>query len=39
MLSANVDLPRHPDVRYIDAPTAAELHVAALAEFPAATRW
>jgi phosphopantothenoylcysteine decarboxylase/phosphopantothenate--cysteine ligase len=34
VLSANVDLPRHPDVRYVDAPTAAELHVAALAEFP-----
>ena len=35
VLSANVDLPRHPDVRYVDAPTAADLHVAALAEFPA----
>ncbi len=35
VLSANVNLPRHPDVRYIDAPTAAALHDAALAEFPA----
>jgi phosphopantothenoylcysteine decarboxylase/phosphopantothenate--cysteine ligase len=35
VLSANVDLPRHPDVRYVDAPTAADLHAAALAEFPA----
>lgn len=34
VLSANVDLPRHPDIRYVDAPTAAELHTAALAEFP-----
>ena len=35
VLSANVNLPRHPDVRYVEAPTAAELHAAALAEFPA----
>ena len=34
VLAANVDLPRHPDVRYVDAPTAAALHEAALAEFP-----
>ena len=34
VLSSNVDLPRHPDVRYVDAPTAADLHAAALAEFP-----
>jgi len=35
VLSANVDLPRHPDVRYVDAPTAAALHEAALSEFAA----
>jgi phosphopantothenoylcysteine decarboxylase/phosphopantothenate--cysteine ligase len=35
VLSSNVDLPRHPDIRYIDAPTAADLHAAALAAFPA----
>jgi phosphopantothenoylcysteine decarboxylase/phosphopantothenate--cysteine ligase len=34
VLSANVDLPRHPDVRYVDAPTAADLHREALAAFP-----
>jgi phosphopantothenoylcysteine decarboxylase/phosphopantothenate--cysteine ligase len=35
VLAANVDLPRDPGVRYVDAPTAADLHAAALAEFPA----
>jgi phosphopantothenoylcysteine decarboxylase/phosphopantothenate--cysteine ligase len=35
VLAANVDLPRHPDIRYLDAPTAHDLHRAALAEFPA----
>jgi phosphopantothenoylcysteine decarboxylase/phosphopantothenate--cysteine ligase len=34
VLAANVDLPRHPDIRYVDAPTAADLHAAALIEFP-----
>jgi phosphopantothenoylcysteine decarboxylase/phosphopantothenate--cysteine ligase len=34
VLASNVDLPRHPDVRYVDAPTAADLHAAALAAFP-----
>lgn len=33
VLAANVDLPRHPDIRYVDTPTAADLHVAATAEF------
>ena len=33
VLAANVDLPRHPDVRYVDAPTAAELRRAALEAF------
>ena len=35
VLSSNVDLPRHPDVRYVEAPTAADLHAAALQAFPA----
>jgi phosphopantothenoylcysteine decarboxylase/phosphopantothenate--cysteine ligase len=35
VLAANVDLPRHPDIRYVDAPTAADLHAAALEHFPA----
>lgn len=35
VLAANVDLPRHPDIRYIDAPTAADLQRAAAAAFPA----
>jgi phosphopantothenoylcysteine decarboxylase/phosphopantothenate--cysteine ligase len=35
VLAANVDLPRRADIRYIDAPTAAGLHAAALDEFPA----
>ena len=26
VLASNVDLPRHPDVRYVEAPTAADLH-------------
>jgi phosphopantothenoylcysteine decarboxylase/phosphopantothenate--cysteine ligase len=34
VLAANVDLPRHPDIRYVDAPTAADLHAAALEHFP-----
>lgn len=34
VLASNVDLPRHPGIRYIDAPTAAELHAAAREEFP-----
>jgi phosphopantothenoylcysteine decarboxylase / phosphopantothenate---cysteine ligase len=34
VLASNVDLPRHPDIRYVDAPTAADLHDAALAAFP-----
>jgi phosphopantothenoylcysteine decarboxylase / phosphopantothenate---cysteine ligase len=35
VLASNVDLPRDAGVRYLDAPTAADLHAAALAEFPA----
>jgi phosphopantothenoylcysteine decarboxylase/phosphopantothenate--cysteine ligase len=35
VLAANVDLPRRAGIRYVDAPTAADLHAAALAEFPA----
>ena len=34
VLAANVDLPRRADIRYIDVATAADLHAAALAEFP-----
>ena len=34
VLASNVDLPRHPDVRYVEAPTAADLHRAALEAFP-----
>jgi phosphopantothenoylcysteine decarboxylase / phosphopantothenate---cysteine ligase len=34
VLASNVELARHPDIRYIDAPTAAELHRAARAMFP-----
>jgi phosphopantothenoylcysteine decarboxylase/phosphopantothenate--cysteine ligase len=34
VLAANVDLPRHPDIVYVEAPTAADLHAAALAAFP-----
>ena len=34
VLASNVQLARHPDIRYIDAPTAAELHRAARAAFP-----
>jgi phosphopantothenoylcysteine decarboxylase/phosphopantothenate--cysteine ligase len=33
VLAANVDLPRHPDVLYVDAPTAADLRRAALDAF------
>lgn len=33
VLASNVELPRDPAIRYIDAPTAADLHAAALAEF------
>jgi phosphopantothenoylcysteine decarboxylase / phosphopantothenate---cysteine ligase len=33
VLAANVDLPRHPDVRYLQAPTAADLRRAALDAF------
>lgn len=33
VLASNVDLPRRPGIRYVDAPTAADLHAAALAEF------
>jgi phosphopantothenoylcysteine decarboxylase/phosphopantothenate--cysteine ligase len=33
VLAANVDLPRHPDVRYLEAPTAADLRRAALDAF------
>ena len=35
VLAANVDLPRRTDIRYVETPTAADLHAAALAEFPA----
>jgi phosphopantothenoylcysteine decarboxylase/phosphopantothenate--cysteine ligase len=35
VLAANVDLPRRAGIRYVEAPTAADLHAAALAEFPA----
>src|SRR5207237_7787586 len=35
VLAANVDLPRRGGVRYVEAPTAAGLHEAALAEFGA----
>ncbi len=34
VLASNVALPREPGVRYVEAPTAAALHEAALAEFP-----
>jgi phosphopantothenoylcysteine decarboxylase/phosphopantothenate--cysteine ligase len=34
VLAANVDLGRRSDIRYIDTPTAHDLHQAALAEFP-----
>ncbi|MBJ7456179.1 MAG: bifunctional phosphopantothenoylcysteine decarboxylase/phosphopantothenate--cysteine ligase CoaBC [Thermoleophilia bacterium] len=35
VLASNVDLPRRPGIRYVEAPTAADLHAAALAEFAA----
>jgi phosphopantothenoylcysteine decarboxylase/phosphopantothenate--cysteine ligase len=34
VLASNVDLPRHPDILYVETPTAAELHRAALEAFP-----
>jgi phosphopantothenoylcysteine decarboxylase/phosphopantothenate--cysteine ligase len=34
VLASNVELPRHPDIRYVEAPTAAALHAAALDAFP-----
>ena len=34
VLASNVELARHPDIRYVDAPTAADLHRAARAAFP-----
>ena len=34
VLASNVELARHPDIRYIDAPTAADLHRAARVAFP-----
>jgi phosphopantothenoylcysteine decarboxylase/phosphopantothenate--cysteine ligase len=36
VVAANVDLPRDPAVRYVDAPTAADMRDACRAEFPAA---
>ena len=38
VLASNVDLPRHPDIRYVDAPTAADLHRAARAALPLVRR-
>ncbi len=35
VLASNVALPRDPGIRYIEAPTAADLHRAALEAFPA----
>ena len=35
VLASNVDLPRHPDILYVEAPTAADLHRTALEAFPA----
>jgi phosphopantothenoylcysteine decarboxylase/phosphopantothenate--cysteine ligase len=35
VLAANVALPRHPRIRYVDVVTAADLREACLAEFPA----
>jgi len=34
MVQANVDLPREPGIRYVDAPTAAAMRDACRAEFP-----
>ncbi|MGD9571534.1 MAG: bifunctional phosphopantothenoylcysteine decarboxylase/phosphopantothenate--cysteine ligase CoaBC [Thermoleophilia bacterium] len=34
VLASNVALPRVPGIRYVEAPTAAALHEAAVAEFP-----
>ena len=36
MVQANVDLPREPGIRYVDAPTAAQMRDACVAEFPGA---
>jgi phosphopantothenoylcysteine decarboxylase/phosphopantothenate--cysteine ligase len=36
VIAANVDLPRHPGITYVDAPTAHELHVACRERGPAA---
>jgi phosphopantothenoylcysteine decarboxylase / phosphopantothenate---cysteine ligase len=36
VVAANVELPRHPAVRYVDVTTAAELHEAAVEAFDAA---
>jgi phosphopantothenoylcysteine decarboxylase/phosphopantothenate--cysteine ligase len=36
MVAANLEVPRRPGIRYVDAPTAADLHRAALDELPAA---
>jgi phosphopantothenoylcysteine decarboxylase / phosphopantothenate---cysteine ligase len=36
VIAANVGLPRHPRVRYVDVESAADLQAAATAEFPAA---
>ena len=35
VLASNVNLPRRAGIRYVEAATAADLHAAALAEFPA----
>ena len=35
VLASNVELPRHPDIRYVEAPTAGDLHRTALDAFPA----
>jgi phosphopantothenoylcysteine decarboxylase/phosphopantothenate--cysteine ligase len=36
MVAANLEVPRRPGIRYVDAPTAADLHRAALDELSAA---
>jgi phosphopantothenoylcysteine decarboxylase/phosphopantothenate--cysteine ligase len=38
VLAANVDLPRHPDIRYVDAPTAADQQAAAPEHYPGGRR-
>ncbi len=35
VICSNVELPRNPAIRYVEAPSAADLHRAALVEFPA----